>query len=121
MISTGKVAPYLSKLTTYDQQSAGLRQLNIHEVVSYCLNCIFQMQEIASKSSTQKVSKKREIILNLKNQPVLQELARMIGGINTERSILEELLDTVQIFFDQINANPWLLASKDNLDDDHQF
>lgn len=79
------------------------------------------MQEIASKSSTQKVSKKREIILNLKNQPVLQELARMIGGINTERSILEELLDTVQIFFDQINANPWLLASKDNLDDDHQF
>ena len=108
MILTGKMAPYLSKLSTYDSKTAGLRQLSIQEVVSYCLNCIFQMQEIASKSTVQKFAKKREIIANLSCQPILQEIAKMIGGIDIERSILEELLDTIQIFFDAISQNPWL-------------
>lgn len=120
-IMPDKLAPYVSKLTTYDSSTNGLRQLSIQEVVLHCLNCIFQMQEIASKSNAFRVGKKREIVLSLQSQPILQELARIIGGINTNRSILEELLDTVQTFIDLTSEHPWILSSNDNLDDDEQF
>lgn len=66
------------------------------------------MQEIANKSTVKKFAKKREIIASLSAQPILQEIAKMIGGIDIEQSILEELLETIQIFFDAISQNPWL-------------
>jgi hypothetical protein len=78
--------PYISKLTTYAEGVT--RPLSLNEIVMFTLNTIHQMQEIANKSLFSRVAKKREMILCLESQPVLCQLAKMIGGINLSQSIV---------------------------------
>ena len=56
------------------------------------------MQEIGG--GLRKNAKSSEIVLELEQQPVLLELAKLVTNIDTTKSIFEGLLDAILTYFD---------------------
>lgn len=51
----------------------------------------------------------------------MHELARLIGDINLDKSIMEGLLETVQQLFEAVNADSWLLWGSGAIEDTSKF
>ena len=110
---------YKSDLLTYDSKTGRTRNVSMKELITFGLSCIVQMQEIANKSFVQRITKKREIAKSLQNQPALLSIAKAIGSIDPELSVLEGLMQTIHVFLEAIRADPTLLwgSNTDSQDD----
>lgn len=114
---------YKSDLQMYDGKTGRTRNVTMKELILFGLSCIVQMQEIANKSFVQRISKKREITKSLQTQPELFAIAKAIGSIDPQLSVLEGLMETMHSFLEAIGSDPTLLwgTNTDNQDEAQKF
>lgn len=93
----------------YDSKTGRTRNVTMKELILFGLSCIVQMQEIANKSFVLRISKKREITKNLQTLPELFAIAKAIGSIDPQLSVLEGLMETMHSFLQAIGSDPTLL------------